>query len=608
MTASRRRKVGMTTVIDGKEWALTGRTVALQGADFGGVLPMNKTMTTLSVVIPTLGDRPDWRDAVASVRDSGQASGIDTEIVLVWQGAEPPDAPEDVIVVPIRRVGVSYARNRGAEHAGAGLIAYIDDDELVDPTWAGKVVDALGGADAAFGPIEPFGDDGRPHCPTDFGKSRIFEPDTLPWLVGSGGNMVFRRRALEELGGFDLHFGPGAIGRSAEETDIIRRLLDSHNRIRWAAEMIVYHPTKSDEEIAASRHPYGFGAGRMLRSSRSPRLIAAYMYAVAGANLSAMRKRDPAARRESRSFALGLAQGLTGRLRWISPELSSEQPPDEITAVLAGRQARPLPVSLGTRPHYIWDCGDAILHAYIGPSEAQLAAPAARERILALPAVSRIPRIHAHVRSMDVLWVLEDRIDGEPLEVGSPARWWPEAVTWVKTYARHGGPPCGSTRDWTEDSARWIEIAPETLRDDLTGSIERMATQPTSPSHGDLQPKNLVGTPEGLCAVDWEWCTDVGLPGMDLVFLATTHAGIEPDPKIVRGLLRGSDPPFGKLLEPLAALGLAGPCLKDALMVMLAMWAANERRSTEAFGATPRRPIFRDLLRDLTPDLQSAHA
>ncbi|TMK57672.1 MAG: glycosyltransferase [Actinobacteria bacterium] len=187
---------------------------------------MKSPMANVSVVIPSLGDRPDWRAAVDSVLESARSCATAAEVILVWQGEELPEVPPGVIVEAIRPVGVSYARNRGAERATAPIVAYIDDDEVVDPTWIGKVVEGLAEVDAAFGPIEPFGEDGRPHCPTDFGETRVFEPDALPWVVGSGGNMAFQRQALAEMGGFDLRTGPGAIGVAGEETDLIWRLLD----------------------------------------------------------------------------------------------------------------------------------------------------------------------------------------------------------------------------------------------------------------------------------------------------------------------------------------------------------------------------------------------
>jgi hypothetical protein len=566
---------------------------------------MKKTMANVSVVIPSLGDRTDWRAAVDSALESARACGVELEVILVWQGEELPEVPSEVAIEAIRPVGVSYARNRGAERATAPIVAYVDDDEVVDPTWAGKVVEALADVDAAFGPIEPFGDDGRPHCPTDFGETRVFEPDALPWVVGSGGNMVFRRQALAELGGFDPRTGPGAIGIAGEETDLIWRLLDGGRRIRWAAEMIVYHPTKSDEEIAASRYPYGFGAGRMLRRSRSPRLIAAYGYAILHAHFSALRKRDRRAWRESWDFAVGLARGLSRRLAWVSPELAAARPPAPVAEVLQGTAAKPLPVSWGIRPHYLWDCGETVLHAYIGPSAAQLGAPAARERILA-SGVRGIPPILASAQERDTLWVLEGRVEGEPLN-GPAADWWQEASAFVVSYSRREGPPFEASPEWHEDTD-FVEAAPPELRAELDEALERLAPLPTGPCQGDLQPKNLVRTPDGIVAIDWEWCSSASVRGLDLVFLAVTHAGIEPDKEVVEGLLRGENPAFGDVLGPLAELGLEGQVLRDTLLVLLVKWVAHERRSIFAFGATPRRPMYGELLEQLTPALSGTHA
>jgi len=578
----------------------------LQGADSTPFLPMKSPMANVSVVIPSLGNRPDWRTAVDSVLESARSCGTAVEVILVWQGDGLPEVPPGVIVAAVRPVGVSYARNRGAERATAPIVAYIDDDEVVDPTWIGKVIEGLAEVDAAFGPIEPFGEDGRPHCPTDFGETRVFEPDALPWVVGSGGNMAFQRRALAELGGFDLRTGPGAIGVAGEETDLIWRLLDGGRRIRWAAEMIVYHPTKSDEEIAASRHPYGFGAGRMLRRARSPRLIAAYGHAILHAHFTALRKRDRRAWRESWDFAVGLTQGFTRRLQWVSPALSAAHPPAVVREALQGRTADPLPVSWGTRPHYIWDCGDAVLHAYIGPSEAQIEAPAARERILGAPGVERIPPIIAHAHERDALWVLEAKVDGEPL-AGPASQWWSRAAAYVVAYSRQEASPQEASAEWEAD-ADFVEAAPAELRSTLAEALGRLVALPAGPCHGDLQPKNLVETRRGITAIDWEWCSKATVRGLDLLFLAVTHAGEEPDASVIEALLRGENPPFGDLLGPLAELGVEGQVLDDTILVLLVKWAAHEQRSIAAFGATPRRPIYTQLLERLTPTLKAGIA
>ena len=560
-------------------------------------------MAQVSVVIPSLGEAK-WSTAITSVLSSGQHCGIDTEVILVWQGGGAPEVPDDVIVVPAHRVGTSYARNRGAERGTTSVLGYIDDDEVVDPGWVGAVVEALDDADAAFGPIDALDDEGRPHCLTDHGAARTFGSDTPPWLVGSGGCMALRRDALEAVGGFDLRFGAGAIGRSAEETELIRRLLKAGRRIRWAPGMLVHHPTKTDEEILASRYPYGLGAGRMLRGSRSPRLIANYLHAVAHANVTAMRRRGPIARQEARAFGHGLLTGLATRGRWLSPDLSTQDVPDPIQGALAGRRGIPRPVSSEARPHYVWDCGEVVLHAYTGPTETQLEAPSARERLIALPTSTRIPAIHAHARSRDALWVLEDRVLGEPLVLSRPQAWWRRVAEWVLTYASVEGPRIDSVAAWPGDIVAWSDSAAPELRGAVVAALTRMASRPTGPAHGDLRPENLKTTVGGVAAVGWEWCSAAELRGADLLLLAATHAGELPDEALVRSLLEGRNPSFGDVLGPLRTLGLEGQLLNDTLLLALMRWARDEHRRSAALGTTPQPMLYGRLLDSLTPVLR----
>ena len=228
-------------------------------------------------------------------------------------------------------------------------------------------------------------------------------------------------------------------------------------------------------------------------------------------------------------------------------------------------------------------------------------APGARELVLAAPGVGRIPPIVAHAQERDTLWVLEGKVEGKPLAAPA-AQWWQEAAAYVVSYSREEGPPLQTLPEWDED-AEFVEEAPSELRPALGEARERLAPLPTAPCHGDLQPKNLVQTPSGIVAIDWEWCDGATVRGLDLLFLAVTHAGEEPDASVIEALLRGENPPFGDVLGPLAELGLEGEVLRDTILVLLVKWAGHEQRSIAAFGATPRRPIYTQLLQTLTPTL-----
>jgi hypothetical protein len=557
-------------------------------------------MAEISVVIPSVGLAPVDR-AVASVVDSVTEAGVKAEIIVMWQAVREPELIPGAKVVPIYTVNSSYARNRGADEASAPLIAYADDDEVVDPGWIGAAMRALDDADAAFGPVDPLDRDGRPHCAVDRGVDRVFEGYVPPWLVGTGGSMAFRKEALAATGAFDLRLGAGAEGLSAEETDLIWRLLRAGRRIRWAPDMVVYHPTKTDEEILASRYPYGFGTGRLLRRARSPRLIANSGHAVLHANMTALRSGDRWQRREAAAFGRGVFEGLTRRVRWLAPELALQPVPSAVATALEGRMAQPLPVPWQARPHFIWTCGDAILHAFIGPADGQLNAPVERERIRALPGVTRIPSVLAHGRSQDALWVLEERVEGGHPDLRRPERWWANAADWIRSYASHPGIPYGESEEWRLDAEDWLRQAPDGLGDAVSAALQRAAARPSGPSHNDLQPKNLVLSPAGVTAIDWEWASTEGQRGGDLLLLATTHGGVMPDENVIRAIAEERNPHFGDVLGPLRDVGLEGQALKDTLLVLLLRWARAERNRHRQLGGSPQAPTYGPMLHRLAP-------
>lgn len=346
--------------------------------------------TAVSVVVPSVG-QAELRRAVTSVIASGALCGIDTQVIVVWQGPGEPDVPDGVDVIVTHPVSLAYARNRGTARATAPLVGFVDDDEVVDEGWVNALAEALADADAAFGPIDPLDDDGRPHCLTDHGEARIVASGTKPWLVGSGGCMAFRREALLALDGFDLRFGAGAVFLSGEETDLIWRLQTAGRRIRWAPAMITYHPSKTDAEILASRYPYGFGSGRVLRRSRSPRLVAGYLRAAARANVVALRDQDPVARQDASAFARGLVDGLLRRRTWMAPDLARQELPEAVKAALPAGPVASRPVVWAEHPHYSWTVGDAVLHAHIG-----------------VPAPAAPAGLRAEGRSRDAHWTLEE--------------------------------------------------------------------------------------------------------------------------------------------------------------------------------------------------------
>ncbi len=205
----------------------------------------------VSVVVPTYN-----RARVLGVcLDSLLAQELDDsyEIVVVDDGSS--DATASVVdavrsaydgPVPLRyerqeHAGISVARNRGAILARSQLIAYIDDDDDVPPSWLGVIVDgarrhpeadALGGAVC----LRVEGREPR-HCRGD--RLPASQLDHGPHPVWDqmlyGGNLAVRRAALERVGPFRPGMSPG------EEEDWERRLLAAGGHTLYLPEAWLWH-------------------------------------------------------------------------------------------------------------------------------------------------------------------------------------------------------------------------------------------------------------------------------------------------------------------------------------------------------------------------------
>jgi GT2 family glycosyltransferase len=280
----------------------------------------------ISVIVVTLGRTPLLERCVRAV-----ASGTlrPRELVVVDQG--PPGlkpkleewlagsavALEHLDVPPM---GVSRARNIGAEAAAAGQLAFTDDDCVPDGEWLAALAEAVEAtpADGASGRVLPLEDD-RPgrigvSSRTDM-RARSFRGggDTLPWEVGTGGNLLVRRTVFERAGGFDEEFGPGARFRAAEDVQLLERLLSAGATLAYTPRAVVHHERKTRSDRLRRRLPYGFGLGALVaRAARDRRSLLARRYLLMQARLAASGLRSGSPRRslEPVLSSLGFLAGL----------------------------------------------------------------------------------------------------------------------------------------------------------------------------------------------------------------------------------------------------------------------------------------------------------
>jgi len=558
----------------------------------------------LSVVICTLGDER-VAETVESVAKSARAAAAAVETLVVWQSADPAPGLDGAVVLNVFPAGLAYARNRGLAAAQGELVAFVDDDEVVDSAWVRGLLDAFSRAEApagVFGPIAPRDDRGLPYCRRDGGGSfRSIERGTPPWRVGSGGNMAFRREALLAVGGFDPLFGAGSVSRSAEETELIHRLLESGRTLAWSPEPVVYHPTKTEPERLRSRYPYGYGLGKVFRRHRSPVLAARYGSEIVRALTSGARARDGRRLRETRATLHGFTSAVAFRASAVSPRALLERAPAAVAAALDGAAIEPREPSFRPDPHFVYCVGgDRILHVYANPSPRFRAGLAVRER-LAHPG---IPKVIAHGDDVDGFWVLEELLTGQPPEPDRVADWFPRVAEWVLELGPGTGIALRQGSWWADELPRALAAAPGSLQAAVGTAFEAAGALPAQLLHGDFQRKNvLLGEHVGV--IDWEDPYEDGPPGLDLLFLATMARGDVPDMQLLRDLAQGRDPEWAPLRGLLRRAGVGDDLLRPLLLVVLAVWAANEAARAGLPGAPRAKPMYRRLLHELGPDLAS---
>lgn len=564
----------------------------------------------LSVVICTLG-RAGVAETVASVAESAAAAGRDVEIIVPWQGVDtPPDFRGVATVIEVFPAGLAYARNRGAEQARAPIVAFVDDDEVVDGGWVGAVLTAFEQVETAgvFGPVAPRDDRGLPYCRYDGdGDFRVVRgPRALPWTVGTGGNMAFRRADLLAVGGFDVLFGLGAVALSAEDTELIFRLLQSGRPLAWSPDVVVYHPSKTAAERLASRYPYAFGIGKLARRHGDPALAARYAKSIVETVGQAVRARDGRRLRETRETLRGFVAGVGFRARPSSSTAALARAPEAVHEAIGAEQVDALEPLYRPDPHFMYRVGASrLLHLYVNPMPRLREGLALRERFRTETAVGGIPRVHVSTAGADALWVLEDRLPGEEPRTEGVARWYATAARWALEFAGPAGRPVREGAWWADEAAAAVAVSQPDLREAVASALELLGALPGRRLHGDFQRKNLLLEAGGrLGVVDWERAYEDGPPGLDLLFAAVMATGDWPDAEVVLTIADGRDPPWASLQQHLRAAGLDGVDLRPYVLGATAVWAADERERLLRPGLPrPGRDRYHDLLLAVGPSL-----
>jgi len=241
----------------------------------------------VSVVVPTCR-RPD---DIARCVDSILATGYPALEMIVVDNA--PDDPATAALVAERyhddpRVkylqewvpGASRARNRGIRAATGDIVAFTDDDILVDRYWVGALVQVFAahpGVSCVTGLVLPavldmpaqlwfeqYGGFNRGYVQRLY-NLQDHRGDTLLYPYTGGafgglGNAAFRRSALAHPDALDITLGPGTPAFGAEDQDVFLTLLRDGGTLLYEPAALVQH--RHRESYADLRwQVFTYGAG-----------------------------------------------------------------------------------------------------------------------------------------------------------------------------------------------------------------------------------------------------------------------------------------------------------------------------------------------------------
>jgi glycosyltransferase involved in cell wall biosynthesis len=259
----------------------------IQGLDPVAPRAPSRRFPPVSVAICTR-DRPEHlRGVLEHLR---QLVYPNFELIVVDNNPESGLTPSVVASfsdLPIRLVeaagqGLSIARNVALKSAQHNIVAFTDDDVLVDPLWLNNlvyrfVVEERIACVCGMVPSAELVTPAQSYFDRRVGWARRCDPATydladppeddclFPLRVaqfGTGANFAVRRDLVIHLGGFDEGLGIGSPTGGGEDIDLFVRVLLAGWRLAREPAAIVWHiHRRSAADLDVQIHNYGLGLG-----------------------------------------------------------------------------------------------------------------------------------------------------------------------------------------------------------------------------------------------------------------------------------------------------------------------------------------------------------
>ena len=223
-------------------------------------------MMRISVVVCTYNRCESLRRTLKSFKEVVAPQGGSWELILVDNNSKDEtriiaeafkeESGLNVKYVFETRQGLSHARNRGIEQAEGEIIAFTDDDVMVDRYWLSNIERAFEEHDVSCvgGKILPVWEIPKPEwiIPQLHYILALLDRGDKPFRLESpivwGANFAIRSDIFEKYGVFDTKLGriPERLF-AGEDTEFVRRILNKGEKVMYDPNVIVFHYIPSDK-------------------------------------------------------------------------------------------------------------------------------------------------------------------------------------------------------------------------------------------------------------------------------------------------------------------------------------------------------------------------
>jgi glycosyltransferase involved in cell wall biosynthesis len=227
----------------------------------------------ISVVICTR-NRPQQIETC--IRSLLQSSDKNFELIVVDNNPD-NDLTEKVVAkyAGVRyilepRKGLDIARNTGAKAASCSIVAYTDDDVVIDKDWVRNIKCCFTNPKtmAVTGLVMPVALDewsqyvferhwgfNKGYKPTTFDRNffnKHRDVGVPVWDIGAGANMAFRKEVFDLVGFFDERLDVGAAGCSGD-SEFWYRILAEGWHCEYHPQLVAYHQHRESTEALYSQ-------------------------------------------------------------------------------------------------------------------------------------------------------------------------------------------------------------------------------------------------------------------------------------------------------------------------------------------------------------------